>query len=154
MSWAFNSPRIASWKSSVAYLCLVTFPLTCSTQAFTCLSHSLQTGMIENILTSQMMANLRYHLIPLARNFVFWTYLCIYSIMSYVTSQGYDSIPAEIPDPKAKKVSYFLCGDILCVQSYVIDCSLTGWYGTGCKFILAWIYIQRNLLQFPKLYFC
>lgn len=67
--------------------------------------------MIENILMIPMLSSLRYLLFcTFIFCFLHMTILCgtwcIRSIFSLALAlQGYDSIPKEIPDPKAKEVS-------------------------------------------------
>ena len=87
-------------------ICLSPFDilLLSKTNIDTCLS-SQQTGMIENTLMTPMMLNQRYHIISsllYMNNGVIFQDFYIHECV--LVMQGYDSIPKEIPDPKAKKV--------------------------------------------------
>lgn len=70
---------------------ILCFPFSCSQQ----------TGMIESILMILMLSNQRYCTSHKLQSFLY-RFHNFYALS--VMFQGYDSIPAEIPDPKARKV--------------------------------------------------
>ena len=80
---------------------------------------SLRIGMTESTLMILMTLNLWYADFTVFFLVIFYVKACEINNM-YIVMQGYDSIPREIRDPKAKevrkKISFFFLGTMKCMS--------------------------------------